>query len=130
VTLDQLTFQPGRSIFEQVLLAVRKAFLGGVYQPGQPFPSVRTLAADLHIHPNTAHKIIQRLIQEGWLHVHPGTGTRVAVPPKPRAVERRKLLQREAEHLVVEAWRAGLRLEDVVEAISEEWSAIERARRE
>lgn len=127
VTLDDLTIHPGRSISAQVMLAARKALLSGAFQPGEPFLSVRELAARLNIHPNTAHKIIQRLIQEGWLQVHPGTGTRVAVPPKIRAVDRRRLLEREVEHLVVETRRAGLRLEEVVEAITHEWTEIDRA---
>jgi GntR family transcriptional regulator len=128
MTLFDLTLRPGQPIFNQVVLAARKALLSGEYRPSQTFPSVRTLAARLKIHPNTAHKIIQRLIQEGWLEVHPGIGTLVAEPPKARAGDRRRLLRREVEHLVVEAKRVGLRLQDVVQAISDEWSEIDNAR--
>src|SRR5215469_10010641 len=123
-----LTLRPGESIFNQVVFAARKAFLSGEYQPGQPFPSVRTLATSLKIHPNTAHKIVQYLIQEGWIEVHPGIGTIVAEPPKARAGDRQKLLHQEVERLVVEAKRVGLRLQDLVHAISSEWSKIENAR--
>lgn len=128
VTLGHFTLRPGRPIVEQVVFAAQKAFLSGEYQPGQAFPSVRVLAADLKIHPNTAHKAIQSLIQEGWLEVHPGIGTVVAEPPKPRAGERQRLLQEEVEQLVVEAKRVGVRLQDVVQAISIAWSKIDKAR--
>jgi GntR family transcriptional regulator len=128
VTLLRYTFRPGQSIVEQVLFAAQKAFLSGEYQPGQPFPSVRALAADLKIHPNTAHKVIQHLIQERWLEAHPGVGTVVAVPPRARTGDRQRLLQQEVEQLVVEARRVGVRLQDVVEAISKEWSKIDLAR--
>lgn len=123
-----LTLRPGESIFNQVVFAARKAFLSGEYQPGQPFPSVRTLATQLKIHPNTAHKIVQYLIQEGWIEVHPGIGTIVAEPPKARAGERQKLLHQEVERLVVEARRVGLRLQDLIHALSSEWSKLERLR--
>jgi len=128
VTLFGLTLRPGQSIFNQVVFAARKAFLSGEYQPGQPFPSVRTLATGLKIHPNTAHKIVQYLIQEGWIEVHPGIGTIVAEPPKARAGDRQKLLHQEVERLVVEAKRVGLRLHDLVQAISSEWSKLDNAR--
>jgi GntR family transcriptional regulator len=128
VTLLRFTLRPGQSIVEQVLFAAQKAFLSGEYQPGQPFPSVRTLAADLKIHPNTAHKVVQHLINERWLEVHPGIGTVVAVPPRARTGDRQRLLQEEVEQLVVEARRVGVRLQDVFEAISKEWSKIDQAR--
>ncbi|HEY6456548.1 MAG TPA: GntR family transcriptional regulator [Steroidobacteraceae bacterium] len=128
MTLLRFTLRPGQSIVEQLLFAVQKAFLSGEYQPGQAFPSVRALAADLKIHPNTAHKVVQHLIQERWLEVHPGVGTVVAVPPKARLGDRQRLLQEEVEQLVVEARRVGVRLQDVFEAISKEWSKIDQAR--
>src|SRR5215470_12071826 len=103
MTLLRFTLQPGQSIFEQVVFAAIKAFVSGEYQPGQAFPSVRALAADLKIHPNTAHKVVQYLIQEGWIEVRPGIGTVVAEPPKARAGDRQRLLQGEVERLVVEA---------------------------
>jgi GntR family transcriptional regulator len=128
VTLLRFTLRPGLSIVEQLLFAAQKAFLSGEYQPGQAFPSVRALAADLKIHPNTAHKVVQHLIQERWLEVHPGIGTVVAVPPRARMGDRQRLLQEEVEQLVVEAHRVGVSLQDVIEAISKEWSKIDQAR--
>lgn len=124
----RLTLQPGKSIFEQVVFAAQKAFMSGEYQTGQAFPSVRALAADLKIHPNTAHKVIQHLIRERWLSVQPGIGTVVAKPPAARPGDRQRLLQEEIEELVVEAKRVGLRLQDLIQAISARWSQIEQAR--
>jgi GntR family transcriptional regulator len=128
VTLLGFVLRPGQSIFEQVVYAAQKAILSGEYQQGQAFPSVRALAAELKIHPNTAHKVVQHLIQERWLEVHPGIGTMVAEPPKARDGDRQRLLQQEVEQLVVEAKRVGVRLQEVVQAISNEWSKIDRAR--
>ena len=126
VTLFRFQLQPGESIFDQVVYAAKKAFIGGEFQPGQPFPSVRTLAAELKIHPNTAHKVVQYLIQERWLEVRHGIGTIVAKPPEARAGDRKKLLQREVEQLVVEAKRVGLDLDAVVQAIENQWTRLEK----
>ena len=121
VTPFRLTLQPGQSIFDQVVFAATRAILSGSLQPGQGFPSVRALAADLKIHPNTAHKVIQYLIQERWLEARPGIGTVVAEPPKARAGDRQRLLREEVERLVVEARRVGAELDDVLDAIKSEW---------
>jgi GntR family transcriptional regulator len=128
VTPLKLTLQPGQSIFDQVVFAARKAFISGEYRPGQTFPSVRALAADLKIHPNTAHKVIQHLIQERWLEPRPGIGTVVAEPPEARQGDRKRLLQQEVEQLVVEAKRVGVGVKDVIEAIETQWANLDRAK--
>lgn len=125
MTAIKISLRPGQSIFDQVVFAAKKAFLAGEFKPGQSFPSVRALAAELKIHPNTAHKVIQHLIHEGWLEAKPGIGTVVAVPPRARAGEKKRLLQEEVEQLVVEAVRVGASLEDVVQAISEHWHKLD-----
>lgn len=124
VTPFRLTLQPGESIFDQVVFAATRAILAGVLQPGQGFPSVRALAADLKIHPNTAHKVIQHLIQERWLEVRPGIGTVVAEPPEARPGDRQRLLKDEVEKLLVEAKRVGVELDDVIDAIRSGWKGL------
>jgi GntR family transcriptional regulator len=126
MTLPRLKLQPGQSIFDQVVFAAIKAFVSGDYDAGQTFPSVRTLAADLKINPNTAHKVIQHLIQERWLEVHPGVGTVVASPPLARPGDRKRLLHDALEQLAVDAKRLGLSLREVVEALGVQWSKLDR----
>ena len=126
VTLFRLILRPGESIFDQLVFAAKKAFISGEFQAGQAFPSVRTLAAEFKIHPNTAHKVIQHLIQERWLESRPGIGTAVAEIPEPRPGDRGRLLQNEVEQLVVEAKRVELDVEDVVQAIREQWAKLEK----
>jgi GntR family transcriptional regulator len=128
MTLPRFKLQPGQSIFDQVVFAAVRAFVSGDYRPGQSFPSVRALAADLKINHNTAHKVIQHLIQERWLEVHPGVGTVVAEPPQARPGDKKRLLQHELEQLVVEAKRLGLSLPDVVDGLAAHWSKLDKTR--
>jgi GntR family transcriptional regulator len=125
VTL-KVNIRPGQSIFDQVVFAAQKAFISGELAEGQPFPSVRALAADLKIHPNTAHKVVQHLIQERLLEVLPGIGTVVAKAPKARPGDKKRLLQEEVEALVVEAKRVGAGIEEVVEALEARWGELDR----
>ena len=129
VTPFKITLLPGKSIFDQIVFAATKAILGGAMRPGETFPSVRTLAADLKIHPNTAHKVIQHLIQERWLESRPGIGTVVAEPPKARAGDRKRLMKEEVDQLVVEAKRVGAGLDEVIEAIEARWKDMHNSER-
>ena len=126
VTPLRFQLKAGEPIIDQVIFAAKKAFLSGELQPGQAFPSVRALASELKIHPNTAHKAIQHLIQERWLEVRQGIGTVVAKRPEPRRGDRKRLLQQEVEQLVVEAIRVQLDLHDLIEAIEDQWAKLDK----
>ena len=120
----KVKFAPGQSIFDQVCFAAIKSILAGELKAGEPFPSVRTLALDLKIHPNTAHKVVQHLVQERWLAVQPGVGTVVAQPPKARTGDRKRLLEDDVEKLVVEAMRVGAGLGEVQQAVGDTWREL------
>ena len=126
MTLFRLSLHPGESIFDQLVFAAKKAFISGEFLPGQTFPSVRSLAAEFKIHPNTAHKVVQHLVQERWLEARPGIGTVVAEIPEPRPGDRKRLLRGEVEQLVVEAMRMELDIDEVMQAIQDQWAKLEK----
>jgi GntR family transcriptional regulator len=121
----RLFFEPGISLYEQVVYAAKKAVVSGQLRPGDPFPSVRTLSAALKINPNTAHKVITHLVAEGLIEVRPGLGTVVAERALSTAAERGNLLKNELEHLVVEAKKIGLELDDVTAALTKHWKRLD-----
>ena len=122
----RVVFRPGSSLYEQVVYSAKKALISGQLRPGDAFPSVRTLSTALKINPNTAHKVITQLLNEGLLEVMPGTGTVVAPPRESTAAERARLLEREVEQLAVEAKRLGMSLEEVTESLAEHWRRLEK----
>ncbi len=122
----RVDFQPGVAISEQVVYAVKKALVSGQIAPGDKFPSVRALSQELKINPNTAHKVVNQLVAEGLLEVHPGIGTVAARLPASTARERGQLLGRELEHLVVEAMKLRMTLADVVAALERHWNRLEK----
>jgi GntR family transcriptional regulator len=122
----RVAFQPGTSIYEQVVYAAKKAIIAGRMRGGDPFPSVRELSKSLKINPNTAHKVVAQLIVEGLLEVHPGLGTVVARYPSSSAAERTSLLKKDLEQLVVEAKKLGLDLDEVSDALAGHWSRLAR----
>lgn len=124
MTPFRFTLTPGKSIFDQVVFAAIKAFVSGEMQPGDPFPSVRALAGQLKINPNTAAKVVQHLVQERWLETRPGVGTVVASPPDPRIGDQQKWLDG-LEQTAVEAKRLGLDLKDVTAALAAHWNSLD-----
>jgi GntR family transcriptional regulator len=121
----RLSFEPGLSLYEQVVYAAKKAMVSGQIRPGDVFPSVRALSKELRINPNTAHKVVTQLTAEGLLEVHPGRGTVVAERAPSTAAERGNLLRKELEQLVVEAKKLGLNLETVSDALGQHWRRLD-----
>jgi GntR family transcriptional regulator len=117
-----ISLRTGTPIYEQVVYAVRRAVVTGQLRPGDSFPSVRALSQALKINPNTAHKIVGALTEEGLLEVRPGIGTVVAESRSGGPAARRTILEQEAERLVIEARRAGVPLKDLMAAIRRHWS--------
>ncbi len=126
----RLSFEPGVSLYEQVVYAAKKAVVSGQLRPGDPFPSVRTLSQALKINPNTAHKVILQLVAEGLLEVRPGIGTVVAEPSPSTPAQRANLIKKELEQLVVEAKKLGLGLDDVTGAVTHHWNRLDRSKHE
>ncbi len=120
----RVSFEPGVSLYEQVVYAAKKALISGQIRPGETFPSVRTLSQALKINPNTAHKVVNQLVAEGLLEVYPGVGTVVARLPASTARERTQLLKRELEQLVVEAMKLRMDLQDVIAALEDHWRRL------
>lgn len=119
-----LTLETGSSICAQAVYAAKKALISGQMRPGEPFPSVRSLSRTLKINPNTAHKVIARLTAEGLLEVKPGIGTIVAHSGFEDSTKRNALLKNDLERIVVDAKRAGLKLEDLTAALSYHWTRL------
>jgi GntR family transcriptional regulator len=117
-----VALRAGSSIHDQVVYAVRRAVVTGQLRPGDPFPSVRALSVALKINPNTAHKIVTTLVDDGQLVVRPGIGTLVGESRAAGAATRRATLEQEAERLVIGARCAGVSLQELIAAIRRHWS--------
>ena len=120
----RVQFRAGISLFEQIVYASKKAMIAGQLRPGDPFPSVRTLSKELKINPNTAHKIVAYLVNEGLLETRPGIGTVVAALPDSSRKERTELLGHEVEELVVNARRMGIELDEMLSCITAHWQLL------
>src|SRR4051812_7776469 len=117
-----VALRSGEPVYEQVVYAARRAVVTGQLRAGDAFPSVRDLSQALKINPNTAHRIVTLLVEEGLLTVRPGVGTLVSDPARGDAGSRRTVLEDEAEKLVVNAKTKAIGLADLLGAIRRHWS--------
>jgi GntR family transcriptional regulator len=128
VTAFNFKLQRGMPIFEQVVFASIGAMLRGEFKAGQPFPSIRSLASDLKIHPNTAHKVIQFLVEDRWLEARPGVGTVVASRPKTRGEDARRLIRDDVHKVIAKARSIEVGLQDVKDELTQQWSRLDPIR--
>ena len=116
-----IKFQYGSPIYEQVVYAVKKAIVSGQLKPGDRFPSVREMAKELRINPNTAQKVVAHLVREEMLEMRPGIGSIISGLGRATNVQREKILNDEVEKLVVESKRLSITKKEVVDAINRNW---------
>jgi GntR family transcriptional regulator len=96
-------------IYVQVVAQVRAGIAAGELRAGDALPSVRQLAADLRLNPNTVAQAYRELEQEGLTCVQRGQGTFVAeVGPDRLAGERERVARELVERMLHEAFRLGL----------------------
>lgn len=74
-------------IYAQLVAAVRQAVARGELKPGDQLPTVRQLAVDLRINPNTVAKAYQEMERAGMIITRQGRGTFVAPQAPPVAAE-------------------------------------------
>ncbi len=119
-----LDIKTGSPVSEQIVYAVKKAVISGQMRPGDKFPSVRVLSQELRINPNTAHKVVAALVNEGLLEVRPGIGTLIGEERASTRKQRSELLGGTVEKMVVEAKNLRLELDDVVRAVEQHWNKL------
>jgi len=119
-----IEIKSGLPVAEQILFAVKKAVVAGQLRPGDKFPSVRALSQALRINPNTAHKVIAALVNQGVIVTTPAIGSVIAVREAGSARERAELLGADLERLVVEAKKLGLDLSEVQAGLAAQWKKL------
>ena len=88
-----LDYRDVRPIYAQVIDGFKEQISAGILRPGDKLPSVRELAAQLTIHPNTIQRSYRQLEMEGWIVTVPGKGCFVCSDEKIAEEDRRRLLQ-------------------------------------
>ena len=87
-----LDYRDARPLYAQITDKVRQQISGGVLVQGDKLPSVRELAVELSINPNTIQRAYRQLEMEGWIATVPGKGCFVCGCPAEDPQEELRLL--------------------------------------
>jgi len=112
--------QGGVPIYLQVMQQIKYLVASGKLVPGEELPSIRTLAEQLLVNPNTIARAYRELEAAGVVEKRRTAGTYVAETGPPLArKERLKLLKERIDQLLVESFQMGFELDDVLKLIQQ-----------
>ena len=118
----------GLAIFDQIVRQVKFAVASGTLTPGEMVPSVRELAKELAVNPNTVVKSYRDLTSEGILEAVRGTGLAITADAvKHCEKERLGLLRERIRHVLEEAHSSRLEFDEIRSLVEDELTRLERA---
>jgi len=110
----------GVPLYRQIIEQVKFAIARGDLQSGNQLPTVRQLAVDLSINPNTVIRAYKELEIEGLLETHQGSGTFVTNErPQVDQLERQRMLDQILTEMLARASSYGLSLDQVLEGLKQ-----------
>jgi GntR family transcriptional regulator len=113
-----LDLHSGTPVYRQIMDQVRGAIASGALTAGDQLPTVRQLAVDLEINPNTVVRAYRELEFGGLLETHQGTGTFISAQKMKRAdAERERQLTQIVADSVARAGAAGFTVEELIEEL-------------
>ena len=97
----QLNYRDAKPIYEQIKDGLRKLVVANALSAGEKLPSVRELASQLAINPNTIQRAYRELESEGYIYTLTGKGTFVAEHKNACDIREKELME-EFDELVTE----------------------------
>ncbi len=108
----------GVPLYRQIIEQIKFAIARGILKPGNRLPTVRQLAVDLSINPNTVIRAYRELEIEGMLETHQGSGTFVGQQKlEIDKLERQRMLDQILTELMARASDYGFSIEEVIESL-------------
>jgi GntR family transcriptional regulator len=111
----------GVPVYRQLIDQVQAGIATGVLGLGYQLPTVRQVAVDLAINPNTVMRAYRELEIRGVLDTQQGTGTFIAAQQQPQGDgdDRIRRLRQLVDEFVARAGSGGFTLEEILEALKE-----------
>ena len=115
-----LDMHSGMPVYRQIMDQVRGAVASGALSAGDQLPTVRQLAVDLAINPNTVVRAYRELELGGLLETHQGTGTFISAQKMKRSdAQRDRQLAQIVGDCVARAGAAGFTVDEFIEELRE-----------
>lgn len=111
-----LDYRDTRPLYEQIVDKFQTLILKGVLEPNAKMPSVRSLAVELSINPNTIQRAYSELERTGFIYTVKGRGNFVAYDDSLKEVRREEIFDR-LDGICREAEELGMTREELSERI-------------
>ena len=108
-----LDFDPTRPIYLQIIEAVKKRTAQGVYRAGDRLPSVREMAVEMGVNPNTLSRAYRELEREGFITTRRGEGSSITGSAERIDSERRTLARSARDRFISEVRGLALSKEQI-----------------
>ncbi|MFZ0952254.1 MAG: GntR family transcriptional regulator [Candidatus Sulfotelmatobacter sp.] len=116
----KLDLRSGVPVYRQIIDQVRAGMAAGALSSGDQLPTVRQLAVDLAINPNTVLRAYRELELGGMLETHQGTGTFISEKKITRNnAERERQLAQLASEFASRAGASGFTVEELLDRLRE-----------
>jgi GntR family transcriptional regulator len=113
-----LDLHSGVPVYRQIIDQVRGGVSSGSFKAGDQLPTVRQLAVDLEINPNTVLRAYRELELSGLTETHQGTGTFIAnKKPQKNSAERDRKLAQLAGEFASRTGASGFTLEELIDRL-------------
>ena len=114
-------FQDGIPIYTQISGELKNRVISGKIRPGDKLPSVREIAVEFSVNPNTVQRVFMELEKDGITYTERGVGTFLKEDGNMVA----QLQQQEAEKIrtrfISEAKKLGLSLDEILKDLANHW---------
>lgn len=115
----ELDMRSRKPIYEQLVDKMKELIMNEVIRPDEQLPSVRTLATELTINPNTIQKAYRELETQGFIYSIKGKGSFVNPNHQIKDLEKIEAVQKELEKLVLEALYLGIPATKLIKLIQD-----------
>lgn len=117
ITID---YQNRKPIYEQIIDRFQALIMKGILEPDSQMPSVRSLAVELSINPNTIQKAYAALEQQGFIYSVKGRGNYVADCTSLLDQKKKELFQQIRQYIFY-GKEIGITKEEYMEVLEECW---------
>ncbi len=116
----RLNLETGVPVYRQIIDQVHSGRASGTLKPGERLPTVRQLAVDLKVNPNTVVRAYRELELTGIITTHQGTGTFITEARFERSqADREEKLDRLVAEFVARAGREGFTLAELSQRLKD-----------
>jgi len=115
----ELDTRSRKPIYEQLVEKLKELIMNEVLKPDEQLPSVRMLAQQLTINPNTIQKAYRELENQGFIYSQKGKGSFVNPSEESKDSEKISAVKGELDRLILEALYLGITVEELIQLVKD-----------